>query len=352
MRESLALAIEAGLHEHAARVYTNLSEYAVEFRDFGLAEEVMSEGIAFDTEHDLVSWTHYLVGRQAQLRVEQGRLHDAETIARGVLNLPQLTLLMKLPALTTLGRARVRMGENDAGDILGEALKDAVATDELQYVIPVRFCLIEHAWLKNESERAVRELKFLHKIGASNMHNWHRGEVAVWSSRLGVNVGNAFSGNTPEPHALELNGDHNAAAAAWREIGAPFSAVMTELFSTDPDVSRLSACVKRCRTMDARAGEAKAREIALQCGLGDKLPARRRGPYNASRSHPLGLTKKEQEVLHLICEGENNIAIAEKLSRSKKTIEHHSSSIFRKMNVENRMEAMLRVQNEPWLLKR
>ena len=114
------------------------------------------------------------------------------------------------------------------------------------------------------------------------------------------------------------------------------------------------------RSIDEAAGRlggspevvAKAREIALQCGLGDKLPARRRGPYNASRSHPLGLTKKEQEVLHLICEGVNNIAIAEKLSRGKKTIEHHSSSIFRKMNVENRMEAMLRVQNEPWLLKR
>ena len=350
MRESLRLAIKHGQHEHAARVYTNLSEYAVEFRDFDLAEEVMAEGIAFDTEHDLVSWTHYLVGRQAQLRAEQGRLHDAETIAHGVLELPQLTLLMKLPALTTLGKARLRMGENDAGDILTEALTDATATDELQYIVPVRLCLIEYAWFKSDYDCAVRELKSLHKIGAANMHNWHQGEVAVWSKRLGADMLEACTGDPPQPHALELNGDHNVAAAAWRDLGAPFSAVLADLFSPDPEASVLSTCIKECRGMDARAGEAKAREIAAQHDLADTLPARRRGPYNASRSHPLGLTKKEQEILRLICEGENNITIAEQLSRSKKTIEHHASSIFRKMNVKNRMEAMLRVQNEPWLL--
>ena len=100
-----------GFHEQAARAYTNFSEYAVIYKDFALAERLLADGIAFDTKHDLDAWTHYLVGRQAQLRMEQGRLREAETIAQGVMGLERLTLMMKLPALTVLGRVRVRLGE-------------------------------------------------------------------------------------------------------------------------------------------------------------------------------------------------------------------------------------------------
>ena len=66
--------------------------------------------------HDLDSAAQYLLGRQAQLRMEQGRLREAETIAQGVMNLERLTLVMHLPALTVLGRVRVRLGEPDRPD--------------------------------------------------------------------------------------------------------------------------------------------------------------------------------------------------------------------------------------------
>ncbi len=121
IEESLALALEHGFHEQAARAYTNFAEYAVVFKDFALAERILAEGIAFDTRHDLDAWTHYLVGRQAQLRIEQGRLREAETIARGVMRLERLTLVMRLPALTVLGRVRVRLGEPDGPALLEQA---------------------------------------------------------------------------------------------------------------------------------------------------------------------------------------------------------------------------------------
>src|SRR5690606_30201064 len=105
MERSLALALQHGHHEQAARAYTNYGEYAVLFKDFPLAERLLAEGIAYDTKHDLDAWTHYLVGRLAQLRLEQGRLRDAETIAAGVMKLERLTLIMQLPALLVLGRA-------------------------------------------------------------------------------------------------------------------------------------------------------------------------------------------------------------------------------------------------------
>ncbi len=92
LERSLALALQEGLHEHAARVYTNLSEYAVDFRNFELAERTLAKGIAYNNQHDLFAWRDYLLGRLALLRMDQGRLQDAQTIAAGVLKSDRLTL--------------------------------------------------------------------------------------------------------------------------------------------------------------------------------------------------------------------------------------------------------------------
>ena len=63
------------------------------------------------------------------------------------------------------------------------------------------------------------------------------------------------------------------------------------------------------------------------------------GPNTATRSHPLGLTKREQEVLDLIRTGHTNAGIAEKLVLSTKTVDHHVSAILRKLGVPNRAAA-------------
>jgi len=80
------------------------------------------------------------------------------------------------------------------------------------------------------------------------------------------------------------------------------------------------------------------------------LPKARRGSYKAARDHPLGLTRREQDVLALIAKGYSNREISEALARSPRTVEHHVSSVLAKLNAPNRMAVMLRVQTEPWLL--
>jgi DNA-binding NarL/FixJ family response regulator len=76
----------------------------------------------------------------------------------------------------------------------------------------------------------------------------------------------------------------------------------------------------------------------------------RRGAYTAARDHPLGLTRREQDVLALIVKGYSNREISESLGRSPRTVEHHVSSVLAKLGAANRMGVMLRVQKEPWLL--
>lgn len=350
LRESLELARAHGFHEHAARVYTNLSEYGVEFKDFDLAEQIISEGIAFDTRHDLDSWTHYLVGRQAQLRLEQGRLKDAELIADGVMKLDRLTLLMKLPALLVLSKTRTLLGADDAGRLLARSLEHANATEEPQHIIPAHLYQLLHAWLQDDRRLAEHSLKSLSSIPAEAMHKWHRGDIAIWHHRMGAPVPKAFARDLAPPHLREMEGDMQGSGELWRALGAPICAALALAQGGADDVEALAAAAAIAKETGAEALSRKVRGRAEALGVGDALPKAKRGPYNAARNHPLGLTQKEQTILALIVQGQSNPQIADKLSRSKRTVEHHVSSILRKMNVESRMDAMLRVRNEPWLI--
>jgi DNA-binding NarL/FixJ family response regulator len=65
-------------------------------------------------------------------------------------------------------------------------------------------------------------------------------------------------------------------------------------------------------------------------------------PADATGSHgrPL-LTAREQQVLHLLADGLSNYELATVLTVSKHTIKNHLFSIYDKLGVSNRMEAVL-----------
>lgn len=57
----------------------------------------------------------------------------------------------------------------------------------------------------------------------------------------------------------------------------------------------------------------------------------------------LRITRREQEVIDLICEGLKNSEIGEKLFISEYTVENHLRSIYEKMNVKNRINLLRKV---------
>ncbi|TCO56554.1 DNA-binding NarL/FixJ family response regulator [Actinocrispum wychmicini] len=57
------------------------------------------------------------------------------------------------------------------------------------------------------------------------------------------------------------------------------------------------------------------------------------------------LTSREREVLALIAEGQSNSIIARDLSLSPKTVRNHVSSIFTKLHVADRAQAIVRARN-------
>lgn len=53
------------------------------------------------------------------------------------------------------------------------------------------------------------------------------------------------------------------------------------------------------------------------------------------------LTEREREVITLVCEGLQNKTIAQRLSISDTTVRHHLTSIFSKLELENRLELVI-----------
>jgi DNA-binding NarL/FixJ family response regulator len=162
----------------------------------------------------------------------------------------------------------------------------------------------------------------------------------------------SIAGSEEEPGALaamaaqarglvELAAGHPDAALAalrraaelWRRFKAPYESARTrELIGLacrnlgDEDTARLEL-EAACETF-ARLGAAiDLARIEGSAGLGDV----------ADDSH--GLTKRELEVLRLLCAGETNREIAKHLIVSIRTVDRHVSNIYAKLRVSSRAAA-------------
>jgi DNA-binding NarL/FixJ family response regulator len=60
-----------------------------------------------------------------------------------------------------------------------------------------------------------------------------------------------------------------------------------------------------------------------------------------------GLTRREQDVLYLLCQGLSNAAIGHRLALTEKTVKNHLNHIFAKLQVTSRTEAVVRWSGQP-----
>jgi DNA-binding NarL/FixJ family response regulator len=131
---------------------------------------------------------------------------------------------------------------------------------------------------------------------------------------------------------------------------SPSAAVL--LLSDDPlnvrDLKR-SARVWGILPTDASAEELSAAVVALSQGLIVGTPAL----LSETESEPLSqgpLTDRESEVLGLLSQGLANKQIAAALGISEHTVKFHVSSIYTKLNVTNRTEAVREGLRGGWIV--
>jgi len=71
------------------------------------------------------------------------------------------------------------------------------------------------------------------------------------------------------------------------------------------------------------------------------LQTKERKDRDPEQSKIASLTARESEIIALIGEGLRNKAIAERLYISEKTVRHHLTSIFNKLEVSDRLELII-----------
>ena len=226
-----------------------------------------------------------------------------------------------------------RRGEPGAWGYLDEAAATADEAGEPQNQVPARLARAEAHWLEGEVDAARSEAELAYDVCAT-LNGWLRGAVAVWLRRLGSprSMG-GIGGEIAEPYRRLLDGDPGGAARAWTNLGSPYEAALA--LADVPDEQALREALRIVIGLGARAAAQVIRQRLRMLGA-RSIPA---GPHAATRKRPFGLTRREHEVLDLICAEHTNAEIAAKLFLSVKTVDHHVSAVLAKLGVPTRAAA-------------
>ena len=330
MRRALDIALAGGHHREAARAYTNLCGIHADKREFAEAERYLVPAAAYCAEHDITTYAVCLRGEQASILERTGRWDEAIALSTEILVEVGPSPANRLCALIRLGAMRARRGEPGVWECLDEAATTADETGEPQQLVPARLARAEAYWLEGRPNAARREAELADDACASS-DAWHRGAVAAWLRRTGSP--RPVRGEVAEPYRLLLDGDPVGAAHVWTILGCPYEAAMALVGASDEEALR-----EALGTVTSLGAQPAARIIRrLLRTLGARsIPV---GPHTVTRAQPFGLTRREGEVLDLICAEHTNAEIAAKLFISAKTVDHHVSAILAKLGVPTRAAA-------------
>jgi DNA-binding CsgD family transcriptional regulator/tetratricopeptide (TPR) repeat protein len=327
LRRALDIALAAGLHAQAGRAYSNLYATYLAQRRFAEAGPYFTEGVVYCDEHDVTSHGVFLRSQRANFLQQTGRWDDALASCAALLSRGEPSPVVRLCPLTHIATIRARRGMPGVWECFDEATGYAEATGEPQQVLPLRLARAEAYWLEGKPDAARCEAERAADVSA-RCDGWERGALAAWLARTGS--ARSAPGDFAEPYRREIDGDVDRAAQLWQDLGCPYEAAMALLGAAAEPALReaLRIFTDLGAAPAARITRRKMRTIGVR-----SIPA---GPRTATRAHPLRLTRREREVLDLICDGRTNAQIAARLFISAKTVDHHVSAVLAKLGTPNR----------------
>ena len=329
LQESLRRASASELEDDISRAFNNLIAGAVENRRFDLLDRFAADAVAFATERDLDLTRRCLVGDIVEAALHRGRWDEASAQASATIEGGWRS--GRFQSLAVRGLLAARRGEPDPFRWLDETLDSADPGLDDSVLRPLRVQRAEAAWLAGDLARAAGEIELARASLGPHDNLWATGEVAYWLWKLDLTED--LPSPVAEPYALLFAGHPQKAAAAWAAVGCPYDEALALAESDDEDDLRYS--------LQLLQGLGAAPAAAIVTAKLRAMGARgiSRGPRAPTRANPSGLSNREVDVLLLIADGLRNAEIAERLDVSPKTVDHHVSSILRKVGARDRHEA-------------
>ena len=261
---------------------------------------------------------------------QTGRWDEALALSQEILDMTALAPATRVCPLHRTGTILARRGDPATWEHLDEAMTLAEGTGEPLQIAPVRLTRAEAYWLEGRTTEAAREAELADEVPDPG-DSWLAGALAAWLRRTGST--RRPRGELAEPYQHQVNGHWEKAAQLWTDLGCPYEAALARLDATEEGALReaLSVFTELGASAVARLARQKLRSLGVR-----SIPV---GPRSATREDPLGLTRREREVLEGICAGQSNAAIAAKLFISAKTVDHHVSAVLAKLGAPNRNAA-------------
>jgi DNA-binding CsgD family transcriptional regulator len=312
------------------RVLNDLALAAVAHSVHDLADRSIEEGLAHCAEYDLDLWTLSLLAEKARSQLNQGHFEVAAEVASQLAGDPHDSPTPRFDALQVLALVRARRGDPGVHPALDQAMAMGCPPDEVEWAGTLAVTRAEIAWLEGRADQIDEITAPAFALARAACLPWVLGALAGWRRRAGLT--DRLRGLRPaEPWALELAGRHAAAVAAWDRLGRPYEAAI----ALGMGGRRIEDAHARLRELGAHAPAAIFARRLRQRGVRGIA----RGPRPSTRDNPANLTARELEVLALLGDGLMNAQIALRLHLSVRTVDHHVSSILRKLEVPNRAQA-------------
>jgi DNA-binding CsgD family transcriptional regulator len=331
LQQSLDIALKNNFEEHIGLAYVHLSSCALIMKDYFFAKKSLEEGIQFTEERDINLGTKYLLTYKARLALETGHWNEAYQIADNLIKDEDQPSIIKIGDLVVAATIKMRRGDNDVLPLLQEAKEKALQSQELQRILPVMTALLEYEWITGECLIEKKVLDDVSDMVKQRGNIYENSAFAFWllkTRNQKLKLHEFFDAYKTENPAMVIK-----VAALWKQLGCPYEQALT-LFEGDDNNKR--EAIEVVHKLGAKAIYEKMRFEMRASGI-KNIP---RGVRKSTKSNPANLTDRELDVLQLLKEGLQNKEIAARLFIAPKTVIHHISSIFFKLNVNSRIKAV------------